>query len=108
MDAEIEAADFHGKPADCKMKLAFGESGDLEIELIQLTEGDSPHKSFIDGGGNGMHHIRFKVDDVDQKIIEANKLGYQSIWYKRLSDEVAFVYLERQSDPLIIEFLQMP
>ena len=39
MDASIDAADFRGKNCDAKLKLAFGKSGDLEIELIQWIEG---------------------------------------------------------------------
>ena len=108
MDTEVEQADFRGNPTDCTLKLAFGKSGDVEIELIEITSGNSPHQEFIDAGKSGMQHIRFRVEDCDAKIEEAKIIGYQPIWYKRLSDDIAFVYLEREGDPLIIEFLQMP
>jgi hypothetical protein len=35
-------------------------------------------------------------------------LGYKPIWYKQFTADTTFVYLEREGDPLLIEFLQMP
>lgn len=109
MDAPVEGADFRGEKKDCNLQLAFGRSGDLEIELIAITEGDSPHREFLERGGNGMHHLRFRVGAaIDAKIEQARALGYECIWYKRMSEEIAFAYLERPGDPLIVELLQMP
>ena len=55
-----------------------------------------------------MHHLRFRVEDVDAWIEKMAPLGYQPIWYKQFSPEIVFAYLEREGDPLLIEFLQMP
>jgi len=97
-----------GVAANCRLTLAFGRSGDLEIELIAVEEGDCPQRLFIEAGGNGMHHIRFRVEQLEAKMHEAESLGYRPIWYKRLGDSTAWCYLERPDDPLIIELLQMP
>jgi hypothetical protein len=35
--------------------MAFGHSGDLEIELIEVLSGTSPHTEFLDQGRSGMH-----------------------------------------------------
>ena len=35
------------------------------IELIEPLKGNGVHQRFVDGGGNGMHHICFSVDDYD-------------------------------------------
>jgi hypothetical protein len=35
-------------------------------------------------------------------------VGYRPIWYKALTPEIVFAYLEREGDPLLIEFLQLP
>lgn len=108
MDAEVEAAEFRGETLDASLRLAFGKSGDLEIELIEITGGNSPHREFIEKGGNGMHHVRYRIADIDHKIELAKAIGYEPIWYKRLSDDIAFCYLEKAGDPLVVEFLQMP
>lgn len=105
---EVEAADYRGKVCDCRLQLAFGKTGDIEIELIQLLEGDSPHGEFLAAGRSGMHHLRFDVDDIDQRIEDARGIGYKPVWYKRYDEDMAFCYMEREGDPLMIEFLQMP
>ena len=108
MDGSVEGADFRGECKDVKLRLAFGKSGGLEIELIEWIAGESPHSEFIQSGNEGMHHIRFRVDDCDTCIGKAESIGFKRIWYKALGDDIRFAYMERDNDPLIIEFLQMP
>jgi methylmalonyl-CoA/ethylmalonyl-CoA epimerase len=108
MDTRVEAASYRGGTADVELRLAFAKSGDLEIELIEVVEGQSPHAEFIAAGRSGMHHIRFRTPDIDDKIEAARSLGYECVWYKRMNEQIAFGYLEREGDPLIIELLQMP
>ena len=106
MDAPDMEWDYRGKPAVSSLKLAMAQSGDVEIELIEWVSGDTPHKEFLDAGHEGLHHLRFIVDNVDDKIPEAKALGYRAIWYKRFAEGLAAVYLEREGDPLIIEFFE--
>jgi methylmalonyl-CoA/ethylmalonyl-CoA epimerase len=46
---------------------AFFKVGDVKIELLQATNTDSPIAKFIEKKGEGVHHIAFAVDAVDQK-----------------------------------------
>jgi catechol 2,3-dioxygenase-like lactoylglutathione lyase family enzyme len=108
MDGSVQAANYRGKLADAKLALLFGRSGDLEIEFIEWQGGESPHREFIEQGREGMHHLRFRVDDTDAWIEKLAPLGYRPIWYKQFSADTVFSYLEREGDPLLIEFLQMP
>jgi methylmalonyl-CoA/ethylmalonyl-CoA epimerase len=108
MDGSVEGAILRGESKDVKLKIAFGKTGDLEIELIEWLEGESPHSEFIQAGKEGMHHIRFRVDDCDGAIGKAESIGFKTIWYKALGEDIKFAYMERDNDPLIIEFLQMP
>jgi methylmalonyl-CoA/ethylmalonyl-CoA epimerase len=108
MDGSVQAAEYRGRIADAELKLAFGWSGDVEIELIEWVSGDSPHREFIESGREGMHHLHFRVDDCDGWIEKMKAPGYQPIWYKCFSTDIKFTYMERPNDPLIVEFLQMP
>ena len=100
--------DYRGAVEKSEIRLAFGRSGDIEIELIEWVSGKTPHKEFLDAGREGMQHLRFVVDDIDRKIAEAAEFGYESIWFKRFAPGLAASYLERAGDPLIIEFFQRP
>jgi hypothetical protein len=108
MDGSVQAAEYRGRLADCRLELAFGWSGELEIELIAWISGDCPHREFLEKGREGMHHLQFRVGDCDGWIAKLRPLGYQPIWYKRWSADTTFAYLERADDPTLIEFLQMP
>ena len=106
MDTGEYEWDYRGEKNTSELKLAFGKSGDLEIELIQWVSGGTPHKEFIDQGREGMHHLRFRVDDLDSKVEEAAAFGYRSIWQTRFGEGLAAAYLERDGDPLLIEFFE--
>ena len=108
MDGSVEAATYRGRVCDAKLGLLFGHSGDLEIEFIEWRSGESPHREFIEAGREGMHHLRYRVDDTDAWIEKVAGIGYHPIWYKQFSKDIVFSYLEREGDPLLIEFLQMP
>lgn len=108
IDGSVQAADYRGQVADVKLDILYGHSGELEMEFIQWREGDSPHREFIEQGREGIHHLRYRVDDTDQWIERMAEVGYEPIWYKKISPEIVFAYLERKGDPLLIEFLQMP
>ena len=108
MDGSVQGASYRGREADVKLDILFGRSGDIEIEFIEWKEGESPHREFIELGREGMHHLRYRVDDTDRWIEKLATVGYEPIWYKKFSKDIVFCYLERKRDPLLIEFLQMP
>ena len=106
MNPEPMSYDYRGQQEECVLRLAFGKSGDVEIELIQWMSGGCPHKEFLDAGREGMHHLRFIVDDLDKHVEAADALGYEVIWGKRWGEGLAVAYLERSDDPLVLEFFE--
>lgn len=108
MDGSVQGADFRGSSEDVKLKIAFGNSGDLEIELIQWLDGASPHSEFIQSGREGLHHLRYRVADTDAWIEKLATVGYTPYWYKRWNADTVFAYLENRDFPLYLELLQMP
>ena len=53
---------------DQKVRLAVFGVGEVQIELLEPTDPDSPISAFIDKRGEGMHHISYQVDDIDAQI----------------------------------------
>ncbi len=97
---------YRGEREPCRLIIAFGRSGELEIEFIQWVSGGSPHKEFLDAGREGMHHVRFKVESLEPKVAAAEALGYRPIWHTRFAEGLAVAYMEREGDPLIIELFE--
>lgn len=67
---------------DQKVITAFFPVGDTEIELLQSTSEDGTIAKFIEKKGEGMHHIAFRVDNIEKALEELKAKGI------RLIDEV--------------------
>jgi len=100
---------IRGKQADCTIKMAIGHSGPMEIELIEVVAGETTHTEHLREHGEGLHHVRFRVDDIDAKLPELEDAGFEILLYKRFSPEIAFAYLETPDEigGSVIELLQL-
>ncbi|MBA7467355.1 MAG: hypothetical protein GH158_02750 [Dehalococcoidia bacterium] len=70
---------LHGKPAVWELDLRHAEGGvgDLIFELIQPLEGDTPVKDFLEKKGEGIQHIGFFVDDMEQETAKMAEKGFK-------------------------------
>jgi methylmalonyl-CoA epimerase len=94
VDVDMEGVLLRGKPISTKIKVAFADSGPLQIELIQPVEGKNIYTEFLDSKGEGLHHLGFQVDDLDAMLAELAKEGIEPIWQQRLPQfGIAFAYL---------------
>ncbi len=71
-------------------------------------EGATHHSEHIEEHGEGLHHVRFRVDAIDARIAKMEAEGYQTVFYERISPEIAFAYMEARDAGRIIELLEMP
>ena len=62
-----------------KVKTAFFEIGDVHLELLEPTSEDSPIARFLEKNGEGIHHIAFRTDDIEQQLDQASKSGVKLI-----------------------------
>jgi len=62
-----------------RMAAATFRVGDLEIELMQPLDDDSPVGRFIARRGEGIHHIAYTVDDVADALRRARGAGLHTI-----------------------------
>ena len=90
------------------MGVAMYSLNDVKIEVMEPTKQEGPIARFIDSRGEGIHHICFEVEDIDEKI---NYLLGEGI---RLVDEkarqgidgmVAFIH-PKEMNSVLIELLQ--
>ena len=64
---------------DQKVKTAFFKIGQTKLELLESTEPDGPIGKFIEKRGEGVHHIAFAVDEIEQALSEAEGKGIRLI-----------------------------
>ena len=58
---------------------SFFKAGDSKIELLQSTTKEGPIARHISKRGEGLHHIAFKVDDLELEISDLESKGYRCI-----------------------------
>jgi len=51
-----------------KVKVAIFKIGEVRIELLQPISDDSPIAKFIEKKGEGMHHIAYQTDNIENQI----------------------------------------
>lgn len=58
-----------------ELKIAFVPIGQTNVELVQSTDPDGIMNKFIEKKGEGIHHIAFEVEDIDQALEELKAKG---------------------------------
>jgi methylmalonyl-CoA epimerase len=54
-------------------------AGSTTLELIQPTSPESTVARFIEKRGEGLHHVAYRVADIDAAMTEARRLGWRLI-----------------------------
>ena len=65
--------------ADQGVKATFLTIGEMAIELLEPTTPDSPVAKFLQTRGAGMHHIAYRVPDIQQALSAAKMKGIRLI-----------------------------
>jgi len=64
---------------DQKVNVAFLPITDSEIELLESTDPKGPIAKYIQSKGEGIQHIAFRVEDIDQALSELKEKGVRLI-----------------------------
>ena len=62
-----------------KVNVAFIPITDSEVELLESVEPDGPVAKYIEKRGEGIQHIAFRVDDINQCLEELKDKGVRMI-----------------------------
>ncbi len=89
---------------DHGVKAALVRVGGSQLEFIQPLENTSGVASFIEKRGEGVHHICFEMDDLNQSLQKLEKAGINLIdktARSGLSGEIAFIHPKSTGGVLI-------
>jgi methylmalonyl-CoA/ethylmalonyl-CoA epimerase len=62
-----------------KVTTAFLPVGESELELLESTAPDGPVAKYIEKKGEGIHHIAFRVADIEAALAELKAKGVRLI-----------------------------
>jgi methylmalonyl-CoA/ethylmalonyl-CoA epimerase len=62
-----------------KVTTAFFPVGDSEVELLESTAPDGPIAKYLEKRGEGIQHIAFRVDNLEEALAELKNKGIRLI-----------------------------
>jgi methylmalonyl-CoA/ethylmalonyl-CoA epimerase len=68
-----------GEENEQKVRTAFIMVGQTKIELMESTDPDGPVGKFIEKRGEGIHHIAFAVENIEEQLSSAKAMGVRLI-----------------------------
>jgi Glyoxalase/Bleomycin resistance protein/Dioxygenase superfamily len=104
-----QAASYRGEPCEVEFSLAFSNSGDMQIELInQTNDVPSIYTEYLDSGQTGMHQLAWWAPDFQATIDSIKAAGYPLVWSGGEDGGVRFAYFEPVPGPAaIIEIMEL-
>ena len=90
-----------------KLKIGLFQLGEVQIELIQVVEGESIHSRFLEEKGEGLHHLGFFVEDIEKELARLEKEGIKVLERGEVLGTVKFAYLFTEKTlGVVLELIQ--
>ena len=80
-EVDMGGAIFRGQPVQSKIKVAFVDWRDVQIEMIQPLDGNNPYTEYLAKHGDGIHHLGFAVTDMKAAKAEFAAAGLQLVFH---------------------------
>ncbi|OBK70252.1 VOC family protein [Mycobacterium sp. 1274761.0] len=96
-------ARYRGEPCQTTLSLAYSNSGELQIELIQQEDTTpSIFTEFLDARGPGLHQLAYWTSDFEDTMRAVENAGWPVVWSGGEGFGVRFAYLEPPNAPAYI------
>jgi predicted enzyme related to lactoylglutathione lyase len=95
MDPMEMKINYRGQEVDMTLKLAYGQFGDLQIEMEQVISGFNP---FTELGHFGFHHFSNWVDDIDAAIKHFKDAGYDILFEMTSGAGMRVAFIDTYAD----------
>jgi catechol 2,3-dioxygenase-like lactoylglutathione lyase family enzyme len=91
----LASVTHRGRPATFDHTSAYGQWGDVMVELVQdHTVGPSVVRDLYPDGASGLHHLAFFVPDVEATTHRLNELGHATAMEAVTANGVRFHFLD--------------
>jgi catechol 2,3-dioxygenase-like lactoylglutathione lyase family enzyme len=108
-EVDYPTATYHGETSGYRGKRAFFHLGPIQMELIELKDGKTIHESFLREKGEGLHHLGFLVNDLEEAKRKAEKAGLEVTQGFTRPDGTGFAYVDSDRvGGVIFELIRRP
>jgi methylmalonyl-CoA/ethylmalonyl-CoA epimerase len=94
-----------------ELKISFIPLGATNLELVQSTTPEGVMSKFIDKRGEGMHHIAYEVENIEEALAELKEKGVRLIDEKPRPGAhgalVAFIH-PKETNGVLTELCEYP
>ena len=99
---------YRGKPFIPSQRVAIQitQIGNMELELIQPIDGESPHQEFLDRTGEGVQHLGFMVGNLEEDVKHLTEEGSSILLTSQFKGGGGVAYLDLDAAGLIVELVQ--
>ena len=105
-NTELVGTYFRGERSDPELSIAWSNSGDLQIELIQPHGDRRVYREFLDAGHEGIHHVAFWASDYDGVMTRAAEAGWTVVQSGDSGGATRFAYLDTGVGGTIVEITE--
>lgn len=96
----IENYSYDGVSYDIDNAVALGNSGFVQVELIQtLNDAPSMYRDFIQEGNTGLQHIAYWTKDFDNDLATMEGRGFKVKMSGQVGSCGRFVYFDKHDHP---------
>jgi hypothetical protein len=109
LNGQHQRALYRGEPCEVTLRIAFANSGDMQIEVIQ-QENDAPsiYTEFLSTEGDGFNQFAYWAEDFDAAVQNAQNAGWPVVWSGGENDGVRYAYAAPPAGPAsIIEIMEL-
>ena len=87
-------------------RVAFADLGPIELELIEVLEGSTIHADFLNARGEGIHHIGFRVKDLENTVTTLQQQGI-GVLQSAFREGSRYVYMDpTELGGIMFEFVE--
>jgi methylmalonyl-CoA/ethylmalonyl-CoA epimerase len=97
---------FRGKRMDADFDIRGTRMGNVQLELIQPLSGDSPHKEFLETKGEGIQHVMYQVDNLEETVKELTEKGVEILLDAKFPGGHGIAYIDLGAANIVIELSQ--
>jgi len=94
---------YRGKPLESNSQACIMRMGNMNLELIQPDDKPNPWAGFLNTKGEGIHHIGFRVNDVEKEVNRLTGLGAEVPFFGKISGKIGAAYVDLKIANLFFE-----
>ncbi len=97
---------FRNKRMYAEFDIRGTRMGNVQLELIQPLEGDSPHKEFLETKGEGIQHVMYQVDNLEETVKELTDKGVEVLLRAKFPGGGGVAYIDLGVSNIVVELSQ--